>query len=138
MTRIHWEKNTNFIHYGGAGMDMFHALGYVPRNDASFTGQVPLGFCFDDDAKDASIKALMEQIPHHVYSDSDGISFGEMFATTCNFAPASADVYREAIGKLMECREVEVVSQKGGGRRSANRIHDTDLIIPPKQRVLVF
>lgn len=138
MTRIHWQKNTSFIHYGGAGMNMFKALGYIPSQDSSFTGQASLGFCFDESAKAASVNALMEQMPDHVYHDDEGITFGEMFATTCNDSPASADIYRDAVGKLMELNEVEVISSDGAQRRSANRIHDSDLIVPPRQRKLIF
>lgn len=136
MTQIHWEKNTNFIHYGGAGIDMFHALGYVPKHDKVFTGQASLGFCFDDQARLASVGALMEQIPRLIYPDPDGMAFGEMFATTCNMSPASADVYRMAIGELMAEKEIEVADREGGTRRMASRIHDTDLIIPSRQRKL--
>lgn len=136
MTKIHWEKNTNFIHYGGAGMDMFHALGYVPKHDEEFTGQTPLGFCFDEQAHGASVAALMEQIPRLIYPDPDGMGFGELFATTCNMSPASANIYRSALGELMAVGDIEVVDRNGGSRRSANRIHDTDLIIPSRQRRL--
>ena len=80
----------------------------------------------------------MEQIPHLVYPDPDGISFGEMFATTCNMSPASAKVYREAVGRLMDLGELEVIGQDGSRRRSANRIHDTDQIVVPKQKRFVF
>lgn len=138
MTRIHWQNNTNFIHYGGPGMDMFKVLGYVPSQDANYTGQQPLGFCFDESAMDASVKALMGQMPDKVYHDDEGITFGELFATTCNESPASAGLYRTAIGELMELHEVEVISADGGQRRSANRIHDTDLIVPPRQRKWFF
>jgi three-Cys-motif partner protein len=138
MTRIHWEKNTSFIHYGGAGMNMFQALGYVPKHDESFTGQQSLGFCFDEGAHSASVSALMEQIPRLIYPDPDGMTFGELFATTCNMSPASANVYREAIGQAMSMGDLEAISHDGVARRSANRIHDTDLIIPSRQRRLLF
>lgn len=136
MTRIHWEKNTSFIHYGGPGVDMFKALGYVPNSDASFTKQESLGFCFDDDALTSSVNVLMDQLPRLVYHDDEGITFSELYATTCNTSPASADVYRKALGELMAIKEVVVVSKDGIERRSANRIHDTDTLIPPRQRTL--
>lgn len=136
MTRIHWEKNTNFIHYGGAGIDMFHALGYVPKHDEDFTGQASLGFCFDEQAHNVSVSALMEQIPRLIYPDPDGMTFGELFATTCNTSPASADIYRTAIGQLMKIGDLEAIDRDGGTRRTANRIHDTDLVIPSRQRRL--
>lgn len=138
MTRIHWEKNNLFIHYGGAGMDMFHMLGYVPERDGTYTGQMELGFCFDDPARKASISMLTEQIPHLIYPDPVGMSFGELFATTCNTSPASAHIYKEAVGNLVQMKELEVIGQDGKPRRSASRIHDSDQILPPKQRCFLF
>ncbi len=138
MTRIHWEKNNYFIHYGGAGLNMFQMLGYIPEKDSQYTGQMDLGFCFDDLAKTSSINALSEQIPHLIYPDPEGMSFGELFASTCNSSPASAAVYREALGVLLQHKEIEIFGQDGAERRSANRIHDNDQIIPPKQRTFSF
>lgn len=138
MTRIHWEKNNYFIHYGGAGLDMFHMLGYVPEKDSNYTGQMEMGFCFDETAKKASIYALTEQIPELIYPDPDGMSFGELFASTCNDSPASAQIYREAIQQLISLKEVEVIGHDGSERRSANRIHDNDQILPPRQRSFIF
>lgn len=137
MTRIHWEKNNYFIHYGDAGLDMFRMLGYVPEKDQDFTGQMKL-FCFDDSARVASISKLKEQIPRLIYPDPDGITFGELFAMTCNSTPASAQIYREALGSLVQFKELEVISPDGTERRSAGRIHDNDQILPPRQRHFLF
>ena len=137
MTRIHWEKNNLFIHYGGAGINMFHMLGYVPERDSACTGQMDL-FCFDDPAKKASVNMLTEQIPQLIYPDPEGMSFGELFATTCNSSPASADIYKEALAGLVQLKELEVVGHDGSQRRSASRIHDADQIVPPRQRHFLF
>jgi len=137
MTRIHWEKNNYFIHYGDAGLDMFHMLGYVPEKDQDFTKQLEM-FCFDDSAKIVSVSKLREQIPQLIYPDPDGISFGELFAMTCNTTPASAHIYREALGSLVQAKELEVVSPDGTERRSAGRIHDNDQILPPRQQHFLF
>jgi len=112
-------------------------LGYVPEQDQDYTRQMQL-FCFDDPAKAASVSKLREQIPHLIYPDPDGISFGELFAMTCNSTPASAHIYREAIGSLVQSKELEVVSPDGTERRSAGRIHDNDQILPPRQRYFLF
>ena len=71
-----------------------------------------------------------------IYAHLDGISFGELFARTCNDSPASAEIYREAVGALLQEKDVEVVSPDGVVRRSAAQIHDKDQIIPPRQRKL--
>lgn len=139
MTRIHWEKNNHFIHYGGAGLDMFRMLGYVTEKDSAFTGQsaFSFGFEFDDPAKAASVNALMEQIPRLIYPDVDGMTFGELFASTCNLSPADAGTYREAIGNLIAQKDLEVIGQDGTVRRSAN-IRDSDQIRAPRQRTFLF
>lgn len=101
MTRVHWANNNNFIHYGGAGIDMFQALGYSPKLDDSITGQGNLGFCFDDSASKASISALMEQLPRIIRANEEGISFGEVFAATCNTSPADSAKYKAALALLV-------------------------------------
>jgi hypothetical protein len=95
-----------------------------------------MGFCFDSDARMHSIETLSNQIPHLIYPDPEGMTFGELFATTCNLSPASADIYREAIAKLIDLNELEVLSQDGSNRRAAHRIHDSDQVLAPKQRRL--
>lgn len=136
MTQIHWQKNNYFIHYGNPGLNMFSMVGYIPERDGGYTGQQELGFCFDDPAQEASIDALLHEIPHLVYARDEGISFGELFSTTCNNSPASAEIYRKAIAQLIELKEVEVISQNGAQRKSPNAIHDKDQITAPRQRLL--
>ena len=47
----------------------------------------------------------MEQIPKLIYPDADGMSFSELFASTCNHSPAFGRIYRDAIGSLINYRE---------------------------------
>ncbi len=136
MTEVHWDNNNYFIHYGGAGLDMFQMVGYDPDHDANHRGQSTLGFEFDDVARKASINALNEHIPRRVYANDEGVSFGVLFATTCNDSPASAEIYRESIGQLIEQKIIEVVSVDGIKRRSAAQIRANDQIIAPSQRGL--
>ncbi len=136
MTEVHWDNNNYFIHYGGAGLDMFQMVGYDPAYDAAHRGQAALGFEFDDVARNTSIATLNEQIPRRVYADDDGISFGELFATTCNGSPASAEIYRDSIGRLLDEKIVAVIGADGVRRRSGAQIKPSDQIIPPPQRPL--
>lgn len=136
MTEVHWDNNNYFIHYGGAGLDMFQMVGYDPSHDAKHRGQSMLGFEFDDVARKASISALNEHIPRRVYANDEGVSFGVLFATTCNDSPASAAIYRESVGFLIEEKIIEVVSEDGVKRRSAQQIKPNDQIIAPQQRGL--
>lgn len=136
MTEVHWDNNNYFIHYGGAGLDMFQMVGYDPDHDAEHQGQSALGFEFDDVARKASISALNEHIPRRVYANDEGLSFGVLFATTCNDSPASAGIYREAVENLIDQKVIEVVSADGVKRRSAQQIKANDQIIAPQQRGL--
>lgn len=138
MTAVHWDNHNHFIHYGGAGLNMFQMVGYDPDIDSNFKKQFDLGFEFDNVAKDTSITTLMEQIPRLIYSHDEGISFGELFAKTCNTSPASAEIYRDAIGRLLEEKIVEAISVDGVNRRSGQQIKSTDQIMPPKQRRFFF
>lgn len=130
--------SNHFIHYGGAGLNMFQMVGYDPDHDNSFKKQFDLGFEFDNVARDASITTLMEQIPRLIYAHDEGISFGELFAKTCNTSPASAEIYRDAIGKLLEEKIIEAISVDGVQRRSGQQVKATDQILPPRQRGFFF
>jgi three-Cys-motif partner protein len=135
MTRIHWQNNNHFIHYGGAGLDMFRVLGYVSKNDDRISGHQSSLFEFDEDAKIASTNQLVEQIAPLIYADSGEVTFAELFATTCNLSPASADIYRDAIDVLREHKEIEVISSKTGSVTQA-RVQDSDRLVIPSQRDL--
>lgn len=138
MTEVHWDNHNHFIHYGGAGLNMFQMVGYDPDHDNSFKKQFDFGFEFDNVARDASITTLMEQIPRLIYAHDEGISFGELFAKTCNTSPASAEIYRDAIGKLLEEKIIEAISVDGVQRRSGQQVKATDQILPPRQRGFFF
>jgi three-Cys-motif partner protein len=135
MTRIHWDSNNHFIHYGGAGLDMFNVLGYVAKNDARLMGHQPSLFQFDAGAKQLSVNQLTTQIASRIYSVSGGIVFADLFAKTCNLSPASADIYKEAIGILRDHKDVEVISAITGKSTQA-RVQDGDRIAVPSQRNL--
>jgi len=138
MTQVHWAKNNHFIHYGGAGIDMFRALGYSAARDTSLSGQGSLGFCFDDPAADASVASLVEQLPRIIYSRPEGISFGELFTATCNLSPADSTKYKEALARLVQHREIEIVSADGSRRRSSSTITDKDQLVPARQTSFGF
>jgi len=136
MTEVHWDNQNYFIHYGGSGLNMFNMVGYDPSHDAHFKGQSDLGFEFDDIARNASVSSLMEQIPRLIYADDVGMSFGELFAKTCNCSPASAAIYRETTGNLLDHKIVEVIGSDGAKRRSGLQIKLSDQIVPARQKNL--
>jgi three-Cys-motif partner protein len=136
MTEVHWDNNNYFIHYGGAGLDMFQMVGYDPDHDSAHKRQSELGFEFDNIARNTSVQTLNEHIPKRIYANDEGVSFGVLFATTCNGSPASAEIYRESVGQLIEQKIVEVISETGVKRRSGQQIKANDQIIAPQQRGL--
>lgn len=138
MTEVHWKNQNYFIHYGGAGLNMFNMLGYDPRFDASHHGQSELGFEFDPLARNASISALMHQIPNVIYAHDEGLSYGVLYATTCNDSPASGEIYQDALEQLIMQNVVEVIGESGTRKRSARQIKPADQIVAPSQRRLFF
>lgn len=138
MARVHWSKNNHFIHYGGAGIDMFRVLGYSADHDRKFTGQDAFGFCFDDLAGESSISTLMSQLPQLIYAREDGLSFGELFATTCNLSPADSTHYKEALERLVQHKEIVIVSPDGARRLRASTITDKDQLLPAAQKTFSF
>jgi three-Cys-motif partner protein len=135
MTQVHWAKNNHFIHYGGAGLDMFRVLGYDADSDERFTGQSSLAFGFDDPANEASVTLLTDQLVRLVHA-RETIRFGEMYSTTCNSTPADSQRYRKALENLVAHKEIIITSPKGGQRRKATTINDDDLIQMATQRTL--
>ena len=138
MAEIHWKHGNQFIHYGGAGINMFHMAGYDARHDSQVRGQYTLDFGFDDIAQRMSVDALTHDLPHLIYSHDTGLSFGELFVATCNGSPASASIYKKALEYLINTREIVITSADGNVRRSANSIQATDQIVAPTQRNIVF
>ncbi|WP_199721185.1 three-Cys-motif partner protein TcmP [Neisseria weixii] len=136
MAGIHWQHQNNFIHYGDAGLNMFNLVGYDPSRDDNFTGQSSFGFEFDDIAKTASIKQLSEQFPRLIYAHEEGLSFETLFSSTCNGSPASSDIYRDALGRLIVEKEITVVGADGTIRKNGQNIKNNDQILPPRQRSL--
>ena len=138
MTDVHWKNQNYFIHYGGPGLNMFNMLGYDPNFDLEHRGQSELGFEFDPLARKASVSALLEQIPKVIYAHDEGVSYGVLYATTCNDSPASGEIYQEALENLVSHNTIEIVGQDGVRRKSAKQIKTTDQIIPHSQRSLFF
>ncbi len=138
MTQVHWQNQNYFIHYGGAGLNMFNVLGYDPEHDSSHHQQGVLGFEFDNLAKDNSISALMDQVPKVIYAHEEGLNYSVLFATTCNESPASSEIYQEALIQLANHKVIEIVGVDGEKRKPSKQLKATDQIIAPSQRSLFF
>ena len=81
---------------------------------------------------------MTEQLPHIIYANQEGISFGELFATTCNTSPADSTKYKEALARLVQLKEIEIVSPEGGRRYKASTVTDKDQLVPSKQTSFGF
>lgn len=136
MTRVHWKHNNSFVHYGGAGIDMF-TLGYRAGQDSSYTGQHALDFLFDETAAERSTRTLMEQLPRLIFARDEGVEFATLYATTCNSSPADSTRYKLAVEQLIHAREVEVLAPDGARRTRATTIRDQDRIVPSRQLSLL-
>lgn len=136
MTNVHWQNQNYFIHYAGAGLNMFNMLGYDPRFDNEHLGQRSLGFEFDVPARERSIAALMEQIPKVIYAHDEGVSYESLYVSTCNESPATGDIYQLALEQLIGHDVINVTGLGGERRRSARQIKPGDRIIAPPQRTL--
>lgn len=136
MTAVHWKNQNDFIHYAGAGLDMFNMVGYDPAYDDEHRGQNRLGFEFDDIARSHSVAALKEQIPQIIYGTEEGMTYARLYAGTCNLSPAHSDIYRQALFELSSEGVLRILGKDGSLRRSAARISPSDLISQPNQRRL--
>lgn len=128
MTTVHWEHDTQFNHYGGAGLNM---LGYDPDFDFLSTGQY--GFGFDSHAKVASTNALAQQLPQHLINHRDGMSFENLMISLCNGSPATEKIHKEALSILLQEKELQLVSSDGKIKRSSKNIQPQDIIRPHPQ-----
>ena len=134
MTKLHWLMQNHFVHHGRAGLRM---LGYDPRQPVD---QIPFDFTFDDDAHSRTIAALMEELPRKVFS---AYKAGEapptllnLFDSVCNETPATKRLISDAIVKLREMKEFEILTSDGRSRPRTQSVEDTDAIMPARIRDL--
>ncbi|WP_163862814.1 three-Cys-motif partner protein TcmP [Myxococcus eversor] len=136
MASLHWQLKNHFKHNGGAGLDMF---GYQPDFDPLITGQAHFpDFNFDNDDREQSIKQLREQLMRIVWQNQAGISFHDLLANTCNSTPASSEIYRAALGSLIEAEELSVSHPDGIRRQKGSSIEKVDLIRPRPKQLMMF
>lgn len=138
MTEVHWQNSNYFIHYGGAGLNMFHMNGYDPAFDANLNGQSTLDFVFDDIARQASISLMTDQVARILHEQECGLSFGDLFVDTCNTTPASKAIYKDSLGELLTYKQICIMTKGGGQRFSSQQIVDSDHIVLAPQKSFFF
>jgi three-Cys-motif partner protein len=135
MKGVHWEHGNSFGHSLEAG---YFKIGYQANQDESVTKQAGLGFsapaAFDMDLREASIATLQEFLPRIIYERTDGIQFIELMEGLANQTNATSDIARVSLDEHIMTKEIQVFSSKGGLRTKGSSIHQTDIIVPNKQR----
>jgi len=133
---LHWTIENHFEHYGGPGLAM---LGYDPDKDPEVTGQLPLPFRFDDQARARTHKSLVEVLGRRIASTSpDGVAFDHLFAQVCNETPATRAMLAGAVRDLCIAGELEKRGGEGEQRAPATAPKPDDIIRPARQRTFSF
>lgn len=127
MKQVHWKFQNHFMSYGGAGLDMLapHAMGFMQE----FNG----GFRFDDVARGESIKALRQQLADRIFKLEQPKTFGEIYASTCNGSPGTAEMYKDVLEILASEKNILITAADNRIKRRARYITDTDVIQPSRQ-----
>jgi hypothetical protein len=134
MMQLHWEMENHFQHFGQSGFSM---LGYDPRHDFESVGQMKLPFSFDSFAAEETNNALLAQLPRRIAAANDGVTFGDFFDSVVNETPATKNMIAHQISRLTLENELEVRAQDGTRRRNGVRIQNDDVILRPRQRLLL-
>ena len=133
---LHWAVENHFEHYGGPGLAM---LGYDSDKDPDITGQLPLPFRFDDQARTRTHSSLLEDLGRRLASTSpDGIAFDRLFGQVCNETPATKAMLATAVRDLCVAGELEKKGGEGEQRAPATAPRADDIIRPARQRTFSF
>jgi three-Cys-motif partner protein len=135
MKGVHWLHGNSFGHSLEAGL---FQIGYQANRDESVTGQAGFEFiqaaAFDDELHRASIDTLREQLPRIIHANSDGITFLNLMEAIANNTNATADIARASLHDHIIAKDLQAFKNGGGIRTKGTSIHDSDIIIPHKQR----
>lgn len=135
MASAHWRHHNHFVHYGAAGFDMF-STGYAARIDDE--EKLQAAFEFDDAAKHASQKAMLDQIPSALSSSPNGVRFKDFFVERVNSTPVTEAMFEQAVLALVREREVEVVGDNGSLRHVRTALQADHVLRLPLQRSLIL
>jgi len=114
MTRLHWELENRFAHYGRNGLGM---LGYDPREDVLLSGQGT--FNFSEASSRGLITRLTEEIPRRLpVGPSESVAFADFFDHICNETPATNEQILNVLATLSRENVIEVLDAESGKRRA--------------------
>lgn len=134
MAQLHWELKNHFQHFGQPGFSM---LGYDPRRDYGELGYQTLSFGFDSFAAENTRQALLAELPRRIAMENNEISFRMFFKRVVNETPATKEMLANAIRELTLEKQLEVRTKDGSLRRNGVQIDDDDVIVRPKQMLLL-
>lgn len=134
MMQLHWEMENHFQHFGSAGFGMFGTLGYDPRNDIE-TPLLP--FQFDSVAAEQTNESLLESLPRRISQLKPEISFADFCDAVANETPATKQMLGQNISDLTRENELAIYSSDGRRRRNGVRIAADDVIVVPRQKLLL-
>ena len=77
----------------------------------------------------------MEEIPRLI--SRDGVVFSDFFESVVNESPATKQMLAAQISELTLEKELEVQTNEGVLRRNGVHIQDDDIILRPRQRLLL-
>lgn len=131
MKQVHWKHHNHFVHYGGAGLNMLapQTMGFMQKFDG--------GFSFDDVAEHRTGAELLDQLPRHIQALGRPITFGELFATTCNGSPATSEMYKRSLEGLVGSHDIVVTGKDGRKVAQARYMKDDDVVEWHQQRKLI-
>ena len=132
--QLHWEMENHFQHFGGAGLGMFGTLGYDPRNDIE-TPLLP--FQFDSVAAEQTNESLLDSLPRRISDFNGEISFAAFCDAVANETPATKQMLGQNISDLSRENELAIYTSAGRRRRNGVQIAAEDVIVVPRQRLLL-
>lgn len=132
MLDVYWRVANGCRHFGHTGLDM---LSYKPNAD-------PTGYLEGLEFGDATGKDVQKQLVQDFAKairdkHPSGISYRELLDQYCNQTMANEKIVHDALVELMQAGEIEVVGEKGGGKR-VDRIGPNDIIKPCNSPVLLI
>lgn len=131
MLDVYWRVANGCRHFGHTGLDM---LSFKP--DANPDGYLA-GLEFGETTKTSVLDSLVQDFARSIRDmHSTGITYREFLDAYCNRMMANDDMVRTALVRLMQAGEIDVVGEKGGGKRVDTVAADD--IIKPGSAPLLF
>lgn len=109
------------------------------RKTSAFGNSVKIqtAFDFSDAARVRTRTALMEEIPRRLHAaEGNGITFADLFQSTCNETPATEALLGEVVRDLCVTGELEKRGGEGERRAATTLPHGDDILRLAKQVLL--